>query len=148
MTTVASSLVARSGVDDVGQRVRGLDDHFELALKSAGAFLQLVFVLKARIEAFELGPVPQHVGLLLNRDAAGDTVLGEQRLTDEPSMARRLNGGRAAFAASFTAKGSMTSNTRVDLALVAPSATDLASASATTRKRSGDRFLMLDRPAG
>ena len=71
------------GVDDVGQRMRGLDDHRELALQGLAALLQLVFVLEARIEALEVGPVPQYVGLFLDGDAARNAVLGEQRLADQ-----------------------------------------------------------------
>ncbi len=46
------------GVDDVGQRMRGFDDHVELALEDACAFVELVFVDQAGVEALEIGPVP------------------------------------------------------------------------------------------
>src|SRR5271154_3483817 len=56
-------------------------------------------------------------------------------------MARRRNGGRP-VAASFSANGSTTSNTALTSRSSRASATVLASASAMTRKRGGDRFLI------
>ena len=57
------------------------------------------------------------------------------------SIARRRNGGRP-VAASFSANGSITSNTALTSRSSRASATVLASASAMTRKRGGDRFLI------
>ena len=56
-------------------------------------------------------------------------------------MARRRNGVEP-VAASCAAKGSMTSNTLLTSRSSRASATDFASASATTRKRCGDRSLI------
>src|SRR5579885_2395101 len=51
------------GVENVAQHLRRISDHSELAEQCIGALLELVFVLKPRIEPFEIGSVPQHVRL-------------------------------------------------------------------------------------
>src|SRR5215468_6796522 len=50
------------GVDDVGERGRGVRDDLELAVQYFDALAELVFVLEPRIEPFEIGPVPEHIG--------------------------------------------------------------------------------------
>ena len=82
------------GVDDVGQRLRGVADDLELALQDVGALVELVFVDQPGVEALEIGPVPKDVRLFLDRDAARDAVLREQRLADELAASR--GGGTAA----------------------------------------------------
>ena len=42
----------------------------QLPVQRLGAFAEFVFVFQAGIEALEVGPVPQHVRLLADRDPA------------------------------------------------------------------------------
>ena len=102
MMIVHSSRTERVGVDDVGERARRLADHVDLGVERAGARRELIFVLETRIETFEIGPVPKHVGLVLDGDAAGDAMLHEQSLADQlqhrialpwrPPFRRKLGG--------------------------------------------------------
>ena len=57
-------------VDEIGQRASGLADHVDLGVERARARRELILVLKPRIEPFEVRPVPEHVRLVVDGDAA------------------------------------------------------------------------------
>jgi hypothetical protein len=80
-------------VDEIGHHGGGLADHGELAVQRANPLLQLVLVLEPGIEAFEVGPVPEHVRLLLHGHAARHPVLNQEpvadQLQDRSPVARR-----------------------------------------------------------
>src|SRR6185437_9937527 len=79
----------------VEDRADSLVDERELALHAAAALDELVLVLEARIEALELGVVPQHIGLLLHLDAPDHALLRQQHAADLPQQAGRLRAGAA-----------------------------------------------------
>ena len=79
---MASSRSAALGVDDVGERLRCLGNHRQLARQNVGALLELVFVLQPRVEPLQTGPLPQHVGLFVDRHQPGDALLDQERIAD------------------------------------------------------------------
>ena len=108
-----------------------------LRLIALGALLQLVLVLEAGVEAPEVRPVPEHVGLLLDRDPARDPVLHEQRVADVPQHLPAPRRGAAVLGELARAIGSITSNTAATSCSLCARAALLASASAMTIRRSG-----------
>ena len=84
------------GIDDIGQRLSGVADHFQLAFENVGPFVQLVFVRKARVEALKLGVVPQDIRLLLDGD--------EQKSSSGPIQIKNLSPPRFLVIADALAK--------------------------------------------
>lgn len=91
-------------LDHVGQRPRRLDDHVELAFQRLRPLVEFVFVVQPLPQAFQIGPVPEDIRLVLDRDAAGDAVLDQQGLADQlqhrlaipgrPALRRQIRGER------------------------------------------------------
>ena len=70
------------GVDDIGQHLRGLGDHGELAVERFRALLQFVLVLQPRIQPLEFRLVPENVRLFRDCDGSGYPVTHRQCVAD------------------------------------------------------------------
>ena len=136
------------GVDDVGQGLGRVAEHLELAVERGGALLQLVFVLEAGIEAFQVGAVPQHVRLLLHGDAARHALAHQQGLADlleDPAPVPRA----PALFGKVSDRGLHELEGGGGLPLVAGEGRrSWTRASAMTIRRSVESCLMIDRAAG
>ena len=82
--------------------------------QEVGALLQLIFILKPRVEPLEVRPIPKYVGLFRHRDQARNALLNEQRIADV-LQERPASAGRAAVfgqlrepAARWTSKTALT----------------------------------------
>ena len=118
-----------------------------LRFKALAALLQLIFVLEPGIEAFEIGPVPEHVGLFLDRHAARNAMLGEQGLADQAQ--HRAAAERRAPAAGERRRERLDHvEHRIDLALVAPERDGLGQSVGDDEKALRRQVLHLDRAAG
>jgi hypothetical protein len=71
-------------VEEIGERLHRSRNEVELAIDRELALLQLVLVLESREEPGEAGHLPEHVGLLADRDASHHLVLGEEGVPDVP----------------------------------------------------------------
>ena len=93
---------AALGVDEIGQRLRGVADHLELAAERGRALAEFVLILEACVETLEVGPVPEDVRLFLDGDAPR-TRWRTRSAADMLRISRRLP-GRRPFSARCAAK--------------------------------------------
>ena len=120
---------------------------FELSMQRLAALLELVFVLESRVEAFEVGPVPQHVGLVLDRDAAGNAVLHAERLPDQPQHFAPVAHGPSVLRKDIGERLDLVEHA-VDLALVAAERHAFRQRVGENQKTLVRQILQRDRAAG